>query len=60
MSYMNPDRTTARALFHTMMKPASYPLVDEAAQRHHPTAEGVPWGVLLGIGIRLDPQAITY
>jgi hypothetical protein len=43
-----------------VMKPASYPLTDEAAQRHHPTDEGVPRGVLLGIGIRLDPQAVTY
>jgi hypothetical protein len=42
------------------MKPASYPLADKVAQRHHPTDEGVPRGVLLGIGIRLDPQAITY
>jgi hypothetical protein len=43
-----------------MMKPTSYPLTDEAAQRHHTTDEGVPQGVLLGIGIRLDPQAVTY
>jgi hypothetical protein len=43
-----------------VMKPASYPLTDEAAQRHHLTNEGVPRGVLLGIGIRLDPQAVTY
>jgi hypothetical protein len=42
------------------MQPASYPLVDNAAQRHHPTDEEVSWGVLLGIGIGLDPEAITY
>jgi hypothetical protein len=42
------------------MQPASYPLVNEAAQRHHPTDEGVPWGVLLGVSIGLDPQAVTY
>jgi hypothetical protein len=43
-----------------VMKPASYPLIDEVAQRHHPTDEGVSQGVLLGIGIGLDLQAITY
>jgi hypothetical protein len=43
-----------------MMKLASYPLADEAAQRHHPTDEGVPQGVLLGIGIGLNPQSIKY
>jgi hypothetical protein len=42
------------------MKPASYPLTDEAAQRHHPTDEGVPQGVLLGVGIGFDPQTIAY
>jgi hypothetical protein len=42
------------------MQPASYPLADEAAQRYHLTDEGVPQGVLLGISIRLDPEAITY
>jgi hypothetical protein len=52
---MNPDRTTARALFHAVMKPTSYPLADEVAQRHHLTDEGVPRGILLGIGIRHDP-----
>jgi hypothetical protein len=43
-----------------VMQPALYPLADEAAQRHHPTDKGVPRCVLLGIGIGLDPQAITY
>jgi hypothetical protein len=43
-----------------VMQPASYPLADEAAQRHHLTDKGVPQCVLLGIGIRLNPQAITY
>jgi hypothetical protein len=44
------------------MQPASYPLADEATQRHHPTDKGVPQCILLGIsiGIRLDPQAITH
>jgi hypothetical protein len=42
------------------MKPASYPLVDEVAQRHHPTDEGVPRGIFLDVGIGLDPQAVTY
>jgi hypothetical protein len=43
-----------------VMKPASYPLTDEAAQCHHPMDEGVPRGVFLSVGIRLDPQAVTY
>jgi hypothetical protein len=43
-----------------MMQPASYPLTDEVAQRHHLTDKGVPQCVLLGIGIGLDPQAITH
>jgi hypothetical protein len=42
------------------MQPASYPLTDKAAQCHHPTDEGVPRGILLGIGVGLDPEAITY
>jgi hypothetical protein len=42
------------------MQPASYPLADEAAKRHHPMNKGVPRGVLLGIDIGLNPQAITY
>jgi hypothetical protein len=42
------------------MQPASYPLADKTAQRHHPTDEGVPRGVLLSIGIELDPEAVTY
>jgi hypothetical protein len=41
------------------MKSASYPLANEAAQRHHPVDEGVPRGVL-SISVRLDPQAIAY
>jgi hypothetical protein len=41
------------------MKPASYPLADEAAQHHHPTDEGVPQGVLLGIGIGVDPASAS-
>jgi hypothetical protein len=43
-----------------MMQAASYPLVNEAAQRHHPTDEGVPQGVLLSVGVGLNPQAIAY
>jgi hypothetical protein len=43
-----------------MMQPASYLLMDEVAQRHHLTDKGVPWRVLLGIGIGLDPQAVTH
>jgi hypothetical protein len=43
-----------------MMQATSYPLANEATQRHHPTDEGVPRGVLLSVGVRLDPQAIAY
>jgi hypothetical protein len=43
-----------------MMKAAPYPLSDKAAQRHHPTDEGVPRGVLLSVSVGLDPQAVTY
>jgi hypothetical protein len=42
------------------MQPASYLLTDKAAQRRHPTDKGVPQRILLGIGIGLDPQAITH
>jgi hypothetical protein len=42
------------------VKTAPYPFPDKAAQRHHPTDEGVPQGVLLSIGIGLDAQAITH
>jgi hypothetical protein len=42
------------------MQPASYLLTDEAAQRRHLTDKGVPRCVLLGIGIRLDPQVVTH
>jgi hypothetical protein len=43
-----------------MMQPASNLLVDKAAQRHHPANKQVPWRILLGISIGLDPQAITH
>jgi hypothetical protein len=42
------------------MKAASYPLSDKVAQRHHPADKGVPWGVLLSVGIRLDLQAVAH
>jgi hypothetical protein len=42
------------------MQAASYPLANKAAQRHHLTDEGVPQGVLLSVGVELDPQAIAY
>jgi hypothetical protein len=42
------------------MQAALYPLTNEAAQRHHSTDEGVPRGVLLSVGVELDPQAVTY
>jgi hypothetical protein len=38
-----------------MMQPASNLLVDKATQRHYPANKRVPWGILLSIGIRLDP-----
>jgi hypothetical protein len=43
-----------------MMKPASYPLTDEAAQCYHLTDKGVPRGVLLSVDVGLDPQAVAY
>jgi hypothetical protein len=43
-----------------MVKAASYPLLDKAAQRHHPADKGVPRGVLLSIGVGLNPQAVTH
>jgi hypothetical protein len=42
-----------------MMQPASNLLADKATQRHHPVNKRVPWCILLGIGIGLDPQAIA-
>jgi hypothetical protein len=43
-----------------MMQPALDLLADKATQHRHPAYERVPWCILLGIGIRLDPQAITH
>jgi hypothetical protein len=43
-----------------MVQPASDLLVDKATQRHHPAYERVPWRILLGIGIGLNPQAIAH
>jgi hypothetical protein len=43
-----------------MMKRAPYLLADEATQRRHLAHEQVPWCILLGIGVRLDPQAIAH
>jgi hypothetical protein len=42
------------------MKAAPYPLSDKAAQRHHSANEGVPRGILLSVGVGLDPQAIAH
>jgi hypothetical protein len=42
------------------MEAASYPPMNEATQRHNPTDEGIPWGVLLNVSVGLDPQAIAY
>jgi hypothetical protein len=43
-----------------MMQPASNLLVDKATQRHHTVNKRVPWRILLGISIRLDPQAVAH
>jgi hypothetical protein len=43
-----------------MMQPASYLLMDEGAQRRHLANKRVPWRILLGISIGLDPQAIAH
>jgi hypothetical protein len=42
------------------MKATSYPLSDKVAQRHHPADEGVPRGILLSVGVRLDSQAVAH
>jgi hypothetical protein len=42
------------------MQPASYLLTDKATQRRHPANKRVPRCILLGIGIGLDPQAVTH
>jgi hypothetical protein len=55
-----PRPNNRHSPLHAVMKPASYPFMDEATQRHHSTDKGVPRCVLLGIGIWLDPQAVTY
>jgi hypothetical protein len=43
-----------------MMQCASNLFMDKATQRCHPAYERVPWHILLGIGIGLDPQAIAH
>jgi hypothetical protein len=43
-----------------MVQPASDLLVDKATQRRHSSYERVPWHILLGIGIGLDPQDIAH
>jgi hypothetical protein len=43
-----------------MMQPASYLLMNEATHCRHPVDKQVPWCILLGIGIGLDPQAIAH
>jgi hypothetical protein len=42
------------------MEAVPYLLPGKAAQRHHPTDEGVPRNIFLGVGIGLDPKAVTH
>jgi hypothetical protein len=42
------------------MQRASYLFMDKATQRYHPVYERVPWRILLGIGVGLNPQAIAH
>jgi hypothetical protein len=42
------------------MEAVPYLLPGKAAQRHHPTNEGVPRNIFPGVSIGLDPQAITH
>jgi hypothetical protein len=43
-----------------MMQPASNLLTNKATQRYHPVNKQVPWRILLGIGIGLNPKAIAH
>jgi hypothetical protein len=42
-----------------MMEAVTYLLPGKAAQRRHPTDKGIPRNIFPGVGVRLDPQAIT-
>jgi hypothetical protein len=42
------------------MQRASYLLMDEATKCRHPVHERLPWHVLFGISIELDPQTVTH
>jgi hypothetical protein len=42
------------------MEAVPYLLLGKAAQRHHPTDEGVPRNIFPGVGVGLDPQAVTH
>jgi hypothetical protein len=42
------------------MEVVPYLLPGKAAQRHHPTGEGVPRNIFPDVSVRLDPQAVTH
>jgi hypothetical protein len=43
-----------------MMQSTSYLLTDKVTQRCHPANKRVPWRILLGIRVELNPQAIAH
>jgi hypothetical protein len=57
---LKPRPNDRHGPLHAVMQPASYLLTDEVTQRRHLADKRVPQRVLLGIGIGLDPQAITH
>jgi hypothetical protein len=57
---LKPRPDDCHGPLHAMMQPALYLFADEATQRRHPANKRVPRRVLLGIGVRLDPQAIAH
>jgi hypothetical protein len=42
------------------MEVVPYLLPGKAAQRRHPKDEGVPQNIFPGVGVGLDPQAVTH
>jgi hypothetical protein len=49
---MKPSATSP---LHAVMEAVPYLLPGKAAQRHHPSDEGVPRNIFLGVGVGLDP-----
>jgi hypothetical protein len=57
---LKPRPNNRHGPLYAMMQPASYLLADKTTQRRHPTNKRVPQRILLGIDVRLDPQAIAH